>query len=303
MSRWNFMSALDLIRRGITSLFICLIVMLPLILGGMQLKSFIKIDSRKVADTPAMQVRSLDQNAGPIKPFDQPLITVTFDDGWESVYTTALPLLQKYGIPTTQYIISGVSNDENYMSIAQIKDMQRAGHDIGCHTVDHADLTKIPVSKVHNELADCKTTLEQKLGTKVIDFASPYGSNNDATFAAIKQVYRSQRNTNGDITTNGVSDQDVNLRGNFNPLNIEAITLRRETTDAELQQAIDYAVQHNAWLVLNYHDVEDGDSKFGLNSKTLESQLAAVSRAKARVVTLGQVMDAINAQTVNAGKR
>jgi peptidoglycan/xylan/chitin deacetylase (PgdA/CDA1 family) len=290
------------IMNFLSNVFICLIVILPLILGGIQLKSFIHIDSRKVADTPAMQVRAIDKNTSPIKPFNQPLVTVTFDDGWESVYTTALPLLQKYGIPTTQYIISGVSADQHYMSIAQIKDMQRAGHDIGCHTVDHADLTKINADQLKHELEDCKTTLEGKLGTNVVDFASPYGSNNDQTFAAIKKVYRSQRNTNGDITTNGVSDQDVNLLENFNPLNIEAITLRRETTDAELQQAIDYAVSHNAWLVLNYHDVEDGASKFGLNQQTLESQLAAVSHAKARVVTLAQVMNAITA-SATAGKR
>lgn len=293
MSRWNFITnILGKAQRGILSLFICVIVMLPLILGGIQAKNaFVHIDSRKLGEIAALQTRPIDQTTEAIKPFDQPLITVTFDDGWESVYTTALPLFQKYGIPTTQYVLSGVSDDERYLSVAQIKNLQKLGHDIGCHTVDHADLVTVNDDQLKHELKDCKTTMEEELGTKVVDFASPYGSSNDKTMAAIKNIYRSHRNTNGDITTNGVSDQDVNMRNGFNVYDIQAITLRRETTIEELQRAIDYTVKNNAWLVLNYHDVEEGGSKFGLNAETLEAQLAAISKAKARVVTMAQVLD------------
>jgi peptidoglycan/xylan/chitin deacetylase (PgdA/CDA1 family) len=57
--------------------------------------------------------------------FGQPLLSVTFDDGWESVYTQAMPILQRDGIRTTQYVLSGTEKDPLYMSWAQIGAMQR----------------------------------------------------------------------------------------------------------------------------------------------------------------------------------
>ncbi len=301
MKRWiknilaNFMGAL---KKGLVSVFVCAVVLLPLLLAVMQwghLFSDSNQDSRKVVAMEQMAIRPIDRSTAPLKPFDEPLITVTFDDGWESIYTTGLPLLQKYGIPTTQYVLSGVDKDVNYLTIDQIKAFQKAGHEIGCHSIDHADLTSLTAVALQSQLAQCKTVFEQALGTPVKHFASPYGRSNPQTIAAIKGLYASHRNTNGDITTNGVSDQDVNLRASFNPYNIHAITIRRDTTTAQLQKAIDFTVKNNGWLVLNYHDVEEGESTYGLDTKSLESQLAAINRAKARVVTLGQVMDVMPA--------
>src|SRR4051812_9720176 len=64
-------------------------------------------DSRKVIDVPVFQIRPVDQTTDAIHPLDQPLVSISFDDGWESVYTEALPILQQDGIHTTQYIITG----------------------------------------------------------------------------------------------------------------------------------------------------------------------------------------------------
>lgn len=298
MKRWikNILAAL---QKGLVSVFVCAVVLLPLLLAVMQWGNIFSNsngDKRKVIAMEQMAIRSADRNTAPLKPFDEPLITVTFDDGWESIYTTGLPLLQKYGIPTTQYVLSGVDKDVNYLTIEQIKAMQKAGHEIGCHSIDHADLTSLTPVALQSQLAQCKAVFEQALGTPVKHFASPYGRSNPQTITAIKGLYASHRNTNGDITTNGVSDQDVNIRGSFNPYNIHAITIRRDTTVEQLQKAIDFTIKNNGWLVLNYHDVEEGDSTYGLDAKSLELQLIAINRAQARVVTLGQVMDVMSAK-------
>ncbi len=283
-------------RQSLVSLLVCTIVLLPVLLAVMQLggplsEKLFNGEPRKVVAMEQLAVRPIDRSAMPIKPFEQPLITVTFDDGWESIYTTGLPLLQKYGIPTTQYVLSGVFEDRNYMTIAQMKAMQKNGHEISCHGVDHADLTSLTQDALKVQLHDCKSVFEGELGTKVGHFASPYGKSNPETVDAIKRLYKSHRNTNGDIIHNSVSDQDVNLKASFNPYNIHAITIRRDTTTEQLQQAIDFTVANNGWLVLNYHDVEESDSTYGLNPETLEAQLIAINRAPARVVTTGHFVD------------
>ena len=52
--------------------------------------------------------------------FARGLVSFTFDDGIESTYRNGLPLLQKYGIPSTQYIISGLINTPGYVTTADV---------------------------------------------------------------------------------------------------------------------------------------------------------------------------------------
>lgn len=304
--RWNLKNFLGATKRGVLSVVACAFVLSPVIAMGMQLSNVIDItpgDSRKVVAAEPLAVRQADAAGGPLRPFGQPIITVTFDDGWESIYTDGLPLLQKYGIPTTQYVMSGYFDNGEYMTMDQIKSLQGAGHEISCHTIDHSDLTKLPAAAVEQQLQHCRQTFEPALGRPVRHFASPYGSDSPATIEAIKRHYATQRNTEGDIIKTVADDKDVNLAANFDRYHIVAVTLRRDTTVQQLQQAIDYAVKHNGWLVLNYHDVSDSDSEFGVNRSTLEAHMRAVNTSPARVATIGQVMDAIDAANSRNGNR
>jgi peptidoglycan/xylan/chitin deacetylase (PgdA/CDA1 family) len=294
--RWsNGTSPAHAIKRGLASLFVCFVIILPIILTGMTIQRLIgPADQRKAKALPTMQIREMDANHVPIRPFEEPLITVTFDDGWETVYTESMPILQKYGIPTTQYVLSDVDKDHSYLSFAQMKVIEQGGHEIACHTETHPDLTTLKHSDLLEQLNGCKTTLKQKLGVDAREFAAPYGHNNAETIAAIKDTFRSSRNTNGDITTNQADDQDVNVKESFNPYDITAITLRGDTTVAQLQAAIDYTVQHNGWLVLNYHQVDEGDdSKFALTNELFTKQIQAVNKAPSRIITMGQFLDAL----------
>jgi peptidoglycan/xylan/chitin deacetylase (PgdA/CDA1 family) len=42
-------------------------------------------------------------------------VAITFDDGFESIYTTAYPLLQKYSVPATIFVLTGWVNDRRPM--------------------------------------------------------------------------------------------------------------------------------------------------------------------------------------------
>jgi peptidoglycan/xylan/chitin deacetylase (PgdA/CDA1 family) len=249
-------------------------------------------DKRKATPLSALQVRAIDQSAAPLKPFDEPMISVTFDDGWESIYTQAMPLLQKHGIPTTQYVLSDEENNPLYLTFEQMRSMSQAGHEISCHGGDHTDLTILSQYDLNGQLSRCKSVIEKEVGKPVREFASPYGRANPQTIAAIKEHFRSQRNIYGDITTNTIDDQDINFRHNFNVYNILAVTIRRDTSAAQLQAAIDYTIKTNGWLVLNYHQVGDDGSEYGLTADVLESQLKTISQAQARIVTMGDFLDA-----------
>ncbi|HEX5456696.1 MAG TPA: polysaccharide deacetylase family protein [Candidatus Saccharimonadales bacterium] len=282
---------LSKLKRGLASLFVCLVVLIPLFSLGWWVKYvFIHTDTRKAYALPKFQPRKVDDS--PPELFKEPLISVTFDDGWESVYTVAAPLLQKYGIHTTQYIISSTYKQKNYLSQSQIDSLLASGHEIGCHTVTHPDLTSLSDSDLWQELNGCKTTLEKEYHIVPLDFASPYGRFNKRTISEIKKVFVTHRNTEGDFI-DGIDNYDINLKQTFDRYNIISITVRRDTPISQLKQVVDYTVKHKGWLVFDYHQVDEGSSVYGLDKKSLGKQLAYLSSTPVKIVTIQQVLNTL----------
>ena len=116
-------------------------------------------------------------------------VLITFDDGYESAYNFAFPVLQKYGFSACIFLISGYIGKYNewdvnwgkkfkHLSWNQIKEMEKYGFSFGSHTVNHPDLTKLGKRNVEYELKGSLQELEDNLGKKV-DFVSfPFGKYN-----------------------------------------------------------------------------------------------------------------------------
>jgi peptidoglycan/xylan/chitin deacetylase (PgdA/CDA1 family) len=106
-------------------------------------------------------------------------IILTFDDGHEDFYTTARPLLEKYGFTASEAIITGKMDGVQFMTPAQVKEISREGFEILSHTVNHVDLNAVPYQKA--ELVDSKTYLEKLLGKSVDTIVYPAGRYNNET--------------------------------------------------------------------------------------------------------------------------
>lgn len=117
-------------------------------------------------------------------------IVLTFDDGYESAYTAALPLLQQYGMTGTFFIITGLVGQPGYVTWEQVAALAAAGMEIGAHTVSHPDLRGLAEAAVHAEVADSGQRLADALGSAVTVFAYPAGSFNQSVVAAVGQYYR-----------------------------------------------------------------------------------------------------------------
>lgn len=249
-------------------------------------------NARSVKKFQPLAQRTADKQ--PVRPFDEPIISITFDDGWESVYTDALPILQQDGIPTTQFIIAGEFNDPGYMSYDQVKSLHSLGHEIGSHTMSHPDLTKINDTQLTHELADSRATLEA-IQPDVKDFAIPYGSVNAKSLAYIKIYYRSARGSDGSKTFN--IRQDLNTKDNFDRYNINAFSVTRNTSLATLRSYIDYTIAHKGWLVLAYHQINsDSQDDYGVSREAFKQQMDMISKTNIRVAPEGAVLDAMPAR-------
>lgn len=108
-------------------------------------------------------------------------IVITFDDGYRDNYHNAYPLLRKYHIPATIFLISDFVGDtgNKYLSLSQIREMRDNGISFGSHTVSHRILTGLSKEEVRNEVHNSRNVLESKLGQRVSLFAYPVGTRAD----------------------------------------------------------------------------------------------------------------------------
>ena len=127
---------------------------------------------------------------------------ITFDDAYENIFLNAFPILKKFGFSATCYVITnkiGSSNDwdkgnENFkemnlMNFDQIKEWVLNDFEIGSHTMDHLDLTKLNNEEKIHQVANSKKFLSNMFNTKVDSFAYPFGSYDLETQNLVKKYY------------------------------------------------------------------------------------------------------------------
>ena len=106
-------------------------------------------------------------------------VLITFDDGYIDNYNNALPVLKKYGMRATIFIVPAFTgNNANYLNWDQIKDMERNGITIQSHTLNHRALEELPDDEIRAELLNSKIMLEKNLGHPIDFLAYPTGTYN-----------------------------------------------------------------------------------------------------------------------------
>lgn len=270
-------------NEALLSVFAIFMTFMPLITVGIWLKQTVFYDTRSVASL--SKVTTVDSNP---RLFEEPLVSVTFDDGWESVYSEAAPILHKYDIRTTQYVLTGTFEQPQYLSREQVLSLQQAGHEIGGHGQDHVDLTTLDDDSLYQELKLSKDALRQTGVAGPMPFASPYGAYSKKTRSEIQKYYNSHRNTEGDLST--IETVDMNVGPKLDRYNIVGFTVRKDTTEQQLLEAMQFAKKHNAWFVLTYHQIDKSRSEYSVTPKAFESHMKLIRSQNIKVVTIGDVI-------------
>ncbi|MBK9928162.1 MAG: polysaccharide deacetylase family protein [Anaerolineales bacterium] len=132
--------------------------------------------------TTSMLIEAINNGASlPPRPF-----LLTIDDGNLDNYTNAFPIMQKYGFTGVLYLVGNYIGAQGYMDVDQILEMHNAGWEVGSHSMNHLDLTKLEPDALRYEIVESRAFLEDKLGVPVLTFAYPFGLYNDAAIDYIK---------------------------------------------------------------------------------------------------------------------
>jgi len=120
-------------------------------------------------------------------PLPEKSVVITFDDGLESDFSIAFPILKRYGFQATFFVNPGTVGHVGYLTAASLKKMSEAGMDIGSHGFDHIFLTRLDNLTLRHQLIDSKRILEEWIGKKISFFSIPRGRYTPQVLEAIQK--------------------------------------------------------------------------------------------------------------------
>jgi peptidoglycan/xylan/chitin deacetylase (PgdA/CDA1 family) len=155
-------------------------------------------DSGSVISTPpalfGRQMKFLAESGIPVVPLDQALrnpgsVAISFDDGFCNFAEQAVPVLERYQLPATVFVVSGYCGKMNnwpsqpaggipelpllnWPELAALPGLIS----IGAHTATHPDLTRLTAEECEREMSECQNEIEQRLQRRARWLAYPYGA-------------------------------------------------------------------------------------------------------------------------------
>jgi peptidoglycan/xylan/chitin deacetylase (PgdA/CDA1 family) len=177
-------------------------------------------------------------------------VVITFDDGYKSWVSDAVPILKKVGLPATFFVSSGfvglskedesefmrsklflkLGNDRRAKGGLNFEDVRRIaqeGFTIGGHTLNHCNLAEQrDIAQLRYEIIEDKMRLERIIGRKIEYFAYPSGAYQNPEID-IARVLR-ESGYRGAVTT---------VSG-FNSIGTNPYLLHRELTSASTPRMV-----------------------------------------------------------------
>jgi hypothetical protein len=119
-----------------------------------------------------------------------PIVVITFDDADPSVYNFAYKNMRATDSSwaATHFFPVLFMDLPNYVTLDQIKEMERAGWETGGHATTHANLSSIPLDSVRRQVMESYSFLASN-GLSHESFAYPFGNYNDTVRKIVAEYF------------------------------------------------------------------------------------------------------------------
>jgi len=116
-------------------------------------------------------------------------IVLSFDNGYASQYTNALPVLRRLGWVGVENIqLSGLPPSEGGLTDGQVRGLIAAGWELDTQGISHADLITLDASGLRYQVATARQILRSRYGVPVNWFCYPSGHYDASVIAAVKSA-------------------------------------------------------------------------------------------------------------------
>jgi peptidoglycan/xylan/chitin deacetylase (PgdA/CDA1 family) len=116
-------------------------------------------------------------------------IVVSFDNGYQSQYSNALPVLRRLGWVGNENIqLTGLPPSQGGLSEAQIQGLVAAGWELDTQGISHADLITLDATQLAEQVAGSRKLIQRRYGVPVNWFCYPSGHYDATVIAAVKSA-------------------------------------------------------------------------------------------------------------------
>jgi peptidoglycan/xylan/chitin deacetylase (PgdA/CDA1 family) len=123
---------------------------------------------------------------GTTLPAGKPIV-LSFDNGYQSQYTQALPVLRKLGwVGVENMQLTGLPPSQGGLSQAQIEGLVAAGWELDTQGISHADLITLSPAALHEQVAVARAQVQRRYHVPVNWFCYPSGHYNPTVINAVK---------------------------------------------------------------------------------------------------------------------
>ena len=131
------------------------------------------------------QVRAYWSTGAPLGP-GKPIV-LSFDNGYQSQFTQALPVLQRLGWVGDENVqLTGLPPSQGGLGEAQIRGLIAAGWELDTQGISHANLIALDAQQLHYQVAVARSLLQQRYHVPVNWFCYPSGHYNANVIAAVR---------------------------------------------------------------------------------------------------------------------
>jgi peptidoglycan/xylan/chitin deacetylase (PgdA/CDA1 family) len=114
-------------------------------------------------------------------------IVLSFDNGYQSQYTQALPVLRRLGWVGVENIqLSGLPPSQGGLGPGEIRGLLTAGWELDTQGISHASLISLDAEQLRYQIVDARQTLQRRYDIPVNWFCYPSGLYNPTVVAAVK---------------------------------------------------------------------------------------------------------------------
>jgi peptidoglycan/xylan/chitin deacetylase (PgdA/CDA1 family) len=114
-------------------------------------------------------------------------IVLTFDNGYQSQYTNALPVMRRLGWEGVENLqLTGLPPSQGGLSPEQVRGLTAAGWELDTQGFSHADLTTLDPSELHYQVAVARNEVKRLYHVPVNWFCYPSGQYNATVIAAVR---------------------------------------------------------------------------------------------------------------------
>lgn len=193
--------------------------------------------------------------------------SITFDDGTLDQYEVALPLMEKYGVRSTYFIITGPrghgiwkdgSHSRRLFGWDAAVEIAAQGHEIGSHGVSHRDLRNLlwneKFQEIERELQWSHIQIRRHIPKELLpagealSFSWPYWRTTPQLEQRAEKYYVAARSGRGRLP----------LSLPLNPFAISSVRVMADDSIEDWQHKLDAVRTSQGWVLFSLHGIDNG---------------------------------------------